>query len=113
LAATPADESAVEILLAAAHDHIPVNPSIRDLIPSSSNDPSLNQSIPDSADRPSIEQIMREITGRQSDDYETEDLNEFTGLEWYKGQVAYRRTFDATIGRMGISVVFCREKDRP
>ena len=103
LAATPLGESAVEILQAAARDYVPIKPSRHTLVDDTRQDPTLNQPIPSSHSRPSIEQILREITGEQSEDYEKEDINEYVGLEWYKGQIAYRRTFEATPSRLGIN----------
>ena len=98
LAATPTSESPVEILQAASRDHIPVDPKSRPRDSYAQDGPSC---IPDSQSRPSIEQVLKEITGRQSEDYESEDLNEFIGLEWYKGQIIYRRTSQPLQGRTG------------
>ncbi|KAF8475426.1 P-loop containing nucleoside triphosphate hydrolase protein [Gautieria morchelliformis] len=101
LGATPADESPVEILKAASRDHLPMDPKSRRVEAYALDESSSVTSIPDSQTRPSVEQVLREITGRQSEDYESEDLNEHIGLEWYKGQVAYRKTFPALPGSSG------------
>lgn len=103
LAATPTGESSVEILQAASRDHIPIAPK--------SQTTGVNigdmgiSSIPDSQSRPSVEQVLREISGRQSDDYDSENLNEFVGLDWYKGQIRYRKTFQDCPGRIGLFFV--------
>jgi DEAD/DEAH box helicase domain-containing protein len=101
LAATPKDESPVEILKAASRDHLPLDPKSRRVETFALDESSPVTSIPDSQNRPSVEQVLREITGRQSEDYESEDLNEHIGLEWYKGQIAHRKTFQSLPGRSG------------
>ena len=91
----------MEILQAASRDHIPVDPKSRIIETYAQDHPNSIDSIPDSQNRPSVEQVLREITGRQSEDYESEDLNEFIGLEWYKGQIVYRMTSQPLQGRTG------------
>ncbi|KAF8467886.1 hypothetical protein JB92DRAFT_2838576 [Gautieria morchelliformis] len=101
LGATPADESPVEILKAASWDHLPLDLKPRRVEAYALDESSSVTSILDSQTQPSVEQVLREITGRQSKDYESEDLNEHIGLEWYKGQVAYRKTFPSLPGISG------------
>lgn len=101
LAATPTGESPIDILQAASRDHIPVAPQSHKIQSAAKDALGSVNSIPDSQSRPSVEQVLREITGRQSEDYETEDLNEFIGLDWYKGQIVYRKTFQALPGCIG------------
>lgn len=96
----------MEILQAASRDHIPVDPKSRRFETDTQCGPSSINSIPDSQNRPSICQVLREITGRQSEDYENEDLNEFIGLEWYKGQIIYRKTFQPLQARTGDCFIF-------
>jgi DEAD/DEAH box helicase domain-containing protein len=96
----------VDILQAASRDHIPIAPKSHKIETTARNDLGPIKSIPDSQSRPSVEQVLREITGRQSEDYESEDLNDFIGFDWYKGQIVYRKTFQALPGRIGFSVFF-------
>jgi len=79
LAATPEGEDPVAILQAAARDHIPVNPKSK----------SLTWALPSHDERPSIDEVIQEIQDQQ----------------WYRGQIADRRTFDAREAREGRSHV--------
>ncbi|KAF8580679.1 P-loop containing nucleoside triphosphate hydrolase protein [Ramaria rubella] len=101
LAATPTRESPTEILQAAARDHIPIDPKLRNIDTNARDIFSDLLFVPDSHNRPTVEQVLREITGRQSEDYESEDINEFIGLSWYKGQIVYRKTSETVPGRTG------------
>lgn len=104
LSATSPAESPVELLQAAARDHIPIEPR-RQILAKDREKFSMIDSIPDLDSRPSIEEVLREITGRQSDDYEKDDLNELIGMSWYHGQITYRRTFEALPARLGLSLL--------
>ncbi|EPQ58049.1 P-loop containing nucleoside triphosphate hydrolase protein [Gloeophyllum trabeum ATCC 11539] len=88
LLATPEDEDPVLLLQAAAHDHIPVNPSSGKKAPEAFGDTKGKgkQVVPDWKDRPSINEIIDEI------------LNE----GWYKDQIVDRRTFEAREGQIGV-----------
>jgi DEAD/DEAH box helicase domain-containing protein len=80
--ATPEGEVSMDLLQAAARDHIPVNPSAKKALPA--ND-SLNLIIPEPKDRPSIDDILLEIQQQQ----------------WYKNQIADRRTFEEKVAIEG------------
>ncbi|KAG2076017.1 DEAD H helicase [Suillus decipiens] len=73
--ATPEGEVSMDLLQAAARDHIPVNPSAKKALPA--ND-SQNLIIPEPKDRPSIGDILLDIQKQQ----------------WYKNQITDRRTFE-------------------
>jgi DEAD/DEAH box helicase domain-containing protein len=86
LQATPPGEDAVALLVAAARNHIPINPRMKgkgkeisqvDLQP-----------VPEPHERPTINDVLKELEGE----------------EWYADQVTYRRTFDARDGRIGIKI---------
>ncbi|KAG2133901.1 DEAD H helicase [Suillus cothurnatus] len=83
LKATPEGEVSMDLLQAAARDHIPVNPSAKKALPA--ND-SQNLIIPEPKDRPSIDDILLEIQKQQ----------------WYKNQIADRRTFEAKVAIEGL-----------
>lgn len=96
--AIPPGESPIVLVQGAAKDHIPVLPSILRTCQKGS----LDILVPDLKNRPPIRQILREITGQQSTNYDEEDINEYTGLDWYKGQIVYRETVAGSYGMMGI-----------
>ncbi|KIK45797.1 hypothetical protein CY34DRAFT_777472 [Suillus luteus UH-Slu-Lm8-n1] len=80
--ATPEGEVSMDLLQAAARDHIPVNPSAKKALPA--ND-SQNLIIPEPKDRPSIDDILLEIQKQQ----------------WYKNQIVDRRTFEEKVAIEG------------
>ncbi|KAF9228793.1 DEAD H helicase [Gyrodon lividus] len=80
LAATPADEDPVDLLQAAARDHIPVNPKAKEHPKSFEK-----TTIPSPEERHSIDEVIREIQEEQ----------------WYKNQIVDRRTFEAREARQG------------
>lgn len=108
LLAVPPGESPVELVQAAAKDHIPVLPSILRTRQKGSSD----ILIPDLKNRPPIAQVLREITGEQSTNYDEEDINEYTGLDWYKGQIKYRETVPSASGSIGEASYFIVLKRR-
>ncbi|KAG1819521.1 DEAD H helicase [Suillus subaureus] len=81
--ATPEGEVSIDLLQAAARDHIPVNPSANRALPA--ND-SQNLIIPEPKDRPSIDDILLEVQKQQ----------------WYKNQIADRRTFKEKVAIEGL-----------
>ncbi|KAG1858378.1 DEAD H helicase [Suillus subalutaceus] len=81
--ATPEAEVSMDLLQAAARDHIPVNPSAKKALPV--ND-SQNLIIPEPKDRPSIDDILLEIRKQH----------------WYKNQIADRRTFKEKVATEGL-----------
>ncbi|KAG0706339.1 hypothetical protein DFH29DRAFT_995980 [Suillus ampliporus] len=74
--ATPEGEVSMDLLQAAARDHIPVNPSAKKVLAAAD---SQNLIIPEPKDRPSMDDVILEIQ-KQS---------------WYKKQIVDRRTFKA------------------
>ena len=85
LVATPVGEDPVALLQAAASDHIPVNPKSKSL--TRTPPPHDKLTIPGPEERPSVDEVIQEIRDQ----------------EWYKGQIADRRTFDAREARQGRS----------
>lgn len=81
--ATPEGEVSMDLLQAAARDHIPVNPSAKKALPP--ND-SQNLIIPEPKDRLSIDVILLEIQKQQ----------------WYKNQIVDRRTFEEKVAIEGL-----------
>ncbi|KIJ17065.1 hypothetical protein PAXINDRAFT_111778 [Paxillus involutus ATCC 200175] len=77
LSATSVGEDPVDLLQAAARDHIPVNPKVKEP-PKASN-------IPSPEERHSIDEVIREIQEQ----------------EWYRNQIVDRRTFEAREARQG------------
>ncbi|GJJ11981.1 hypothetical protein Clacol_006219 [Clathrus columnatus] len=98
LFAIPSGESPVELVQAAAREHIPILPSILRTRQRGSTE----ILIPDLNKRPPISQVLREITGQQSNNYDEEDINEFTGLDWYQGQIVFR---EIVAGSTGVTAV--------
>jgi DEAD/DEAH box helicase domain-containing protein len=84
--ATPEGEVSMDLLQAAARDHIPVNPSAKKALPP--ND-SQNLIIPEPKDRPSIDVILLEIQKQQ----------------WYKNQIVDRRTFEEKVAIEGSKIL--------
>lgn len=81
--ATPGGEVSMDLLQAAARDHIPVNPSAKKALLTNE---SQNLIIPEPKDRPSIDHILLEIQKQQ----------------WYKNQIADRRTFKEKVAIEGL-----------
>lgn len=85
LEATPQTENPVELLQAAAREHIPVYPnSSREAL----TDPDFKakrRSIPEPEERPSIDSVIEEIMKQ----------------DWYKEQITERRVFDPKDGQTG------------
>ncbi|KAG1835727.1 DEAD H helicase [Suillus variegatus] len=81
--ATPEGEVSMDLLQAAARDHIPVNPSAKKALLANE---SQNLIIPEPKDRPSIDDILLEIQKQQ----------------WYKNQIADRRTFKEKVAIEGL-----------
>jgi hypothetical protein len=77
--ATPEGEVSMDLLQAAARDHIPVNPSAKKALAATSVGDSKNMTIPDPEDRDSIDDIILELKEQ----------------EWYQNQIVDRRTFEA------------------
>ncbi|KIK92020.1 hypothetical protein PAXRUDRAFT_13476 [Paxillus rubicundulus Ve08.2h10] len=77
LSATPAGEDPVDLLQAAARDHIPVNPKAKE--------PPKASKIPSPEERDSIDEVIREIQEQ----------------DWYRNQIVDRRTFEAREARQG------------
>ncbi|KAG1749078.1 DEAD H helicase [Suillus paluster] len=75
--ATPEGEVSMDLLQAAARDHIPVNPFAKKVLAATNAGGSQNLIIPEPKDRPSIDDIIVEIQ-KQS---------------WYEKQIVDRRTF--------------------
>ncbi|KAF5391897.1 hypothetical protein D9757_001704 [Collybiopsis confluens] len=82
LEATPSGEDPVSILQAAARDHIPIDPGHKNHVPV---DESAHLPIPNPDDRATILDILVELESE----------------EWYKGQIAHRRTAGAKVGQTG------------
>ncbi|KAG2061268.1 DEAD H helicase [Suillus hirtellus] len=81
--ATPEGEVSMDLLQAAARDHIPVNPSAKKALLANE---SQNLLIPEPKDRPSIDDILLEIQKQH----------------WYKNQIADRRTFKEKVAIEGL-----------
>ncbi|KAG2115190.1 DEAD H helicase [Suillus discolor] len=81
--ATPEGEVSMDLLQAAARDHIPVNPSTKKVLLANE---SQHLIIPEPKDRPSIDDILLEIQKQQ----------------WYKNQIADRRTFKEKVAIEGL-----------
>ncbi|KAL4065341.1 P-loop containing nucleoside triphosphate hydrolase protein [Scleroderma citrinum] len=80
ISATPAGEDPVELLQAAARDHIPANPkAVR------YSSPHKRKEVPSPEDRPSMDQVIAEMQEQ----------------EWYNKQIVDRRTFTAREAREG------------
>ncbi|KAG6332894.1 hypothetical protein ID866_6201 [Astraeus odoratus] len=79
ISATSWDEDPVELVQAAARDHIPVNPKGKP--PSQAERPE----IPSPEDRPTVDDVIREMQEQ----------------EWYSGQIVDRRTFTTREPREG------------
>ncbi|KAJ8595607.1 DEAD H helicase [Rhizopogon salebrosus TDB-379] len=77
--ATPEGEVSVDLLQAAARDHIPVNPSAKKALAATSVGDSQNMIIPEPEDRPSIDEVIFELQEQA----------------WYRNQIVDRRTFEA------------------
>ncbi|OJA19678.1 hypothetical protein AZE42_06950 [Rhizopogon vesiculosus] len=84
--ATPEGEVSMDLLQAAARDHIPVNPSAKKALAATSVGDSKNMTIPDPEDRDSIDDIILELKEQ----------------EWYQNQIVDRRTFEAKKSIEGI-----------
>ncbi|ETW85689.1 hypothetical protein HETIRDRAFT_308737, partial [Heterobasidion irregulare TC 32-1] len=81
LEATPKSEDPATLLQAAAHDHIPVHPTMKTAAFSDTD----KMEIPSAEDRPSVEDIIAEIEK----------------AEWYRKQIVERRIFEAREGNIG------------
>ncbi|KAI6129159.1 P-loop containing nucleoside triphosphate hydrolase protein [Pisolithus thermaeus] len=79
LSATLDGEDPVELLKAAARDHIPANPKAR------SHSPKAEGEVPSPNDRPSVNEVIQEIQEQH----------------WYANQITDRRTFSARTAREG------------
>ncbi|KAI6110049.1 DEAD H helicase [Pisolithus sp. B1] len=79
LSATPDGEDPVELLKAAARDHIPANPKAR------SHSPKTEAEVPSPNDRPSVDKVIQGIQEQR----------------WYANQITDRRTFSARTAREG------------
>lgn len=80
LQATPAGENPADLLLAAARDHIPINPN-----KPKTQELESSRDVPDPQHRPAIEDVISEI--QQQD--------------WYADQISYHRIFEVKVGRNG------------
>ncbi|KAF8522099.1 DEAD/H helicase [Hysterangium stoloniferum] len=101
LSATPPEDSPIELLQVAAKEHLPIEPKYKGSYMQYQDDFTVTSEVPDPRNRPSVKQALREITGKQSDNYDEEDINEYIGLHWYKGQIVYRQTSEAVPGTIG------------
>lgn len=79
LSATPDGEDPVELLKAAAKDHIPANPKARLHLPKAEAE------VPSPNERPSVNEVIQEIQEQH----------------WYANQITDRRTFPARTAREG------------
>jgi DEAD/DEAH box helicase domain-containing protein len=77
--ATPEGEVSMDLLQAAARDHIPVNPSAKKALAATSVGDSQNMIIPEPEDRLSIDGVIFELQEQA----------------WYRNQIVDRRTFEA------------------
>ncbi|KIK63733.1 hypothetical protein GYMLUDRAFT_222021 [Collybiopsis luxurians FD-317 M1] len=82
LSATPSGEDPVDLLKAAARDHIPIDPEHKGNLPA---DKGGHMPVPNADDRASIRDILLDL-GQQS---------------WYKDQIVNRRTVEAKEGESG------------
>ncbi|KAF7338638.1 DEAD/H helicase [Mycena venus] len=77
ISATGAEDDPVALLKAAAHDHIPIDPSKPESWP--------KFTIPEPKNRPSIDAVLEEVMQQ----------------EWYSEQIVERRTVEAKVGQIG------------
>ena len=77
---------------AAAHDHIPVHPTMKTAAFSDTD----KMEIPSAEDRPSVEEIIAEIEK----------------AEWYRKQIVERRIFEAKEGNIGESCAHLNKSDQ-
>ncbi|KAH7889934.1 DEAD H helicase [Phlebopus sp. FC_14] len=88
ICATPPDDDPVELLQAAARDHMPVNPKVaQGVSPSQVGDHKATDVmvIPSPDERPPVDEVIRDIEGQ----------------EWYKHQIKDRRTFEPRVPKEG------------
>jgi DEAD/DEAH box helicase domain-containing protein len=82
--AVATSEDPVELVQAAARDHIPVDPKL--IAANSGTLPKNPKVVPKSEERPAISEVLDEIVQ----------------AEWYRNQIVHRESFDAKVGQQGV-----------